>query len=197
MPKIVDHEMQKVKVAKATWRIIRKYGMEQASVRNIADEAGISVGSMRHYFSTQSELLAYSMKLVSENVGRRIRNINFSGDLIIDIPNLVQEILPTNEEKRLEMEVWFAFVVKSMSDSSLRGHRNEVDDDLRAIFINIMEGLTEKGLAKSELNIPIEIERFYALIDGLAIHAILRPDKVSSEMIQRTIQIHLDSLCIP
>jgi AcrR family transcriptional regulator len=48
MPKIVDHDKQRVLVAEAAWRIIRKNGMEQASVRNIAEEAGISVGSMRH-----------------------------------------------------------------------------------------------------------------------------------------------------
>lgn len=73
MPKLVDHDKQRVLVAEAAWRIIRRDGMEQASVRNIAEEAGVSVGSMRHYFSTQSELLRYAMNLVSERVSHRVQ----------------------------------------------------------------------------------------------------------------------------
>ena len=68
MPKIVDHDKQRLLVAEAAWRVIRRDGMEQASVRKIAEEAGISPGSMRHYFSTQSELLLYAMTLVSDRV---------------------------------------------------------------------------------------------------------------------------------
>lgn len=195
MPKIVDHELQKERVAEATWRVIQKFGMEQASVRNIAEEAGLSVGSMRHYFSTQTELLAYSMKRVSERVNKRIETIVFTGDLFVDIPALVQEVLPTDEEKRLEMEVWFAFVVKSMSDRSLYELRNQVDDELRSMFITIIEGLISYDLALPELNIPVEIERFYALVDGLAIHAVLKPEKVTPEMLMNVIHKHLESLC--
>ncbi|MGM0975119.1 MAG: TetR/AcrR family transcriptional regulator [Bacillota bacterium] len=64
MPKKVDHEKQKKVLAKAAWRVIKKEGIEGASVRKIAKEAGLSAGSLRHYFSNQSELLAYSMNLV-------------------------------------------------------------------------------------------------------------------------------------
>ena len=48
MPKIVNHTLQKEKIAKATWSVIRKVGMDKASVRNIAEEAGLSVGALRY-----------------------------------------------------------------------------------------------------------------------------------------------------
>ncbi|GIO35052.1 MULTISPECIES: TetR/AcrR family transcriptional regulator [Paenibacillus] len=197
MPKIVDHEKQRKKVAEATWRVIQKMGLDQASVRNVADEAGLSVGSMRHYFTTHSELLSYAMKMVSDRVGNRITNIAFSGDLLTDIPLLVDEILPTDEEKRLEMEVWFAFVVKSLSDKDLAKHRMEVDDELRTVFIKIMNGLTTANLALPDLDIEVEIERFYALIDGLAVHAVLRPEKVTTDIMRRAVRKHLLSICRP
>lgn len=197
MPKIVNHEKQREKVAEAAWRVIRKMGLDQASVRNIAEEAGLSVGSMRHYFSTQSELLSYAMKKVTKRVEERIACIAFSGDLLKDIPLLIDEIIPTDEEKRNEMEVWFAFVVKSMSDPNLAGHRCEVDDALRQVFIKIMNELTAIGMALPDLDIELEIERFYALIDGLAIHAILRPEIVTADMMRRAVHMHLMSLCRP
>ncbi|UNK18559.1 TetR family transcriptional regulator [Paenibacillus sp. N3/727] len=197
MPKIVDHELQKEKVAEAAWRVIRKNGMEQASVRNIAEEAGLSVGSMRHYFSSQSELYMYSMKLVSERVNLRIKNIAFTGELLTDIPVLVQQILPLNEETIPEMEVWFAFVAKSMSDTSLAALRKQVDDDMRQMFVMIIQALTDQNLALPDLDYDIEIERFYALIDGLAIHAVLRPEVLTKEKIESAVNRHLQSICRP
>ncbi|WP_341030283.1 hypothetical protein [Paenibacillus sp. FSL M7-0831] len=104
----MDHEKQKGKSCGSHLARHSKNGAVRLLL-NIADEAGLSVGSMRHYFSTHSELLFYAMKMVSDRVGKRIANIDFSGDLLTDIPLLVDEILPTDEEKRLEMEVWFAF----------------------------------------------------------------------------------------
>lgn len=195
MPKIVDHNVQKEKVAEAAWRVIRKNGMEQASVRNIAEEAGLSVGSLRHYFSSQSELYAYSMKLVSERVSVRIQNISFTGEVMTDIPVLVEQILPLNEETILEMEVWFAFVVKSMSDPSLAELRKQVDDDMRQMFVSIIQALIDRELALPDLDPNIEVERFYALIDGLAIHAILRPEVLTKEEIQSVVHRHLQSIC--
>ncbi|NMO97780.1 TetR/AcrR family transcriptional regulator [Paenibacillus lemnae] len=196
MPKIVNHDHQKQKVAEAAWRVILKQGMEQASVRNIADEAGLSVGSLRHYFATQSDLYAYSMNMVSERVAQRIQNIKFSGDVLHDGPLLVHEILPLDQETRLEMEVWFAFVVKSLSDLSLESLRKEVDRHMRVIFTSIVQGLIDQSLAKPDLNADFEAERFYALVDGLAMHAILRPELLPPDKIKALIRHHLYSLCI-
>lgn len=195
MPKIVDHESQKEKVAEAAWRIISKYGIEHASVRKVAEEAGVSAGSMRHYFTTQSELYAYSMRLVSERVNQRVRLIHPTGNLKDDILQYLRQVLPLNEETRLEMEVWFAFVAKSMSDPSLKELRNQVDDDLRRLFGMLIDALVNAGSAGAELDRELEAERLYALIDGLAIHAVLRREMLSTEKVEAVLTHHLHSLC--
>lgn len=195
MPKIVDHESQREKVAEAAWRIIRKYGVEQASVRKVAEEAGVSPGSMRHYFTTQSELYAYSMRLVSERVNERIQQITPQGGLMEDALEYLRQILPLNEETRLEMEVWFAFVAKSMSDSSLRELRIQVDEELRRMCSMIIDAFSNAGWVRVGLDHELEVERFYALIDGLAIHAVLRPEVLSAEKVEAVLTHHLRSLC--
>ena len=45
---------------------------QRASVRNVAQEAGLSMGSLRHYFSTQSELLCFAMQLVGDRAQARV-----------------------------------------------------------------------------------------------------------------------------
>lgn len=195
MPKIVDHDKRREKVAEATLRVIKREGMEQATVRNIAKEANMSVGSLRHYFSTQSELYVFTMNLVSDRVHQRIDQMNFDGPPLEVMLNLLKELVPLNEETRMEMEVWLAFTTKALVDPTLKPLSEKVYGELRGGMVHIIERLIQLDLAKPDLDKDLEIERLYALIDGLAMHSILHPDKISSEKIESVIAYHLQLLC--
>ncbi|WP_150460359.1 TetR family transcriptional regulator [Nesterenkonia ebinurensis] len=58
-------------VAQAVWRVILRSGLARASVRAVAQEAGLSVGSLRHYFSEQRELQIYALELINERAHQR------------------------------------------------------------------------------------------------------------------------------
>ena len=52
MPKVVDHDQRRVELVQATWRIIAREGIERATMRGIAAEAGFANGALKPYFST-------------------------------------------------------------------------------------------------------------------------------------------------
>lgn len=195
MPKIVDHDKQRLLVAEAAWRVIRRDGMEHTSVRNIAKEANLSTGSMRHYFSTQSELLLFAMNLVSERVTHRYHQMSLTGSPLEDMKKLLLEILPNTDEKFAEMEVWFAFTVKSKTDLALKSLADNVYNEIRRMAAYVITQLMELGLTKPDLNVELEIERLYALIDGLGVHAILRPESINAKVMDDILTLHLASLC--
>ncbi|WEZ71146.1 TetR/AcrR family transcriptional regulator [Bacillus altitudinis] len=89
--------------------MIKQEGLESASVRKIAVEAGISAGSMRHYFSTQQELFLFSMNLIQERVKERIAKLPLNGSTEENVFTLLEQVLPLDEERIFEMEVWQAF----------------------------------------------------------------------------------------
>nr|WP_315362652.1 TetR family transcriptional regulator C-terminal domain-containing protein [Cytobacillus firmus] len=192
MPKKVDHEKQKKVLAKAAWRVIKKEGIEGASVRKIAKEAGLSAGSLRHYFSNQSELLAYSMNLVSERVKTRIQNAAFTEDHFENMILVLGELLPLDEERRLEMEVWIAFNIKALVDPNLAELSSRVYDEMKEGIRKVIEGLKLNG---SDLNAGEEVERLYALVDGLALHAVMNPDHFTESKMKGILRTHLLSLC--
>ena len=77
---IVDHEQRRSELAEAGWTVIRRDGLQRASVRNVAREAGWSMGSLRHYFATQSELLCFAMQLVADRARARVRALEPAPD---------------------------------------------------------------------------------------------------------------------
>ncbi|GIN58771.1 HTH-type transcriptional regulator PksA [Lederbergia ruris] len=194
MPKIVDHEKRKKQIAEATWKVILEQGMEGATVRNIAKEAGLSLGALRYYFSTQDELFVYAMKLVKENATERINKIAASESPPFEkVMAILLEIVPIDAQTMAEMEVWFAYVFYTRhKEDVFAAKKDEIFKGMKKLLLY----LQERQILRSSLDIEIETERLYALIDGLALHALLEPQRMDKERIVKVIQYHMKKICI-
>jgi AcrR family transcriptional regulator len=187
MPKQVDHAQRREELADALWRVVTREGVEHASLRRVAAEGGWSTGSLRHYFETQSELLAFAMELVVERVGARVAALDPHADPRTLAERLLHEVLPLDPERRAEMQVWLAFTTRALVDPSLRELRDGAHAGLRQLC---RDAIALVGAPPSE---P-EAERLHALIDGLALHAVLDPATTTPERQVELVAAHLDGL---
>ncbi|MBW5448868.1 TetR family transcriptional regulator [Cohnella sp. CFH 77786] len=194
MPKIVDHQLRKEQLAEAAWRVIRREGLEGLSVRRVADEAGMSLGSLRHYFETQAELLAFSMRLVSQRARRRIENLPFTGDVRRDIEMIIAQLLPLDEERLAEGELWLAYAGKALSDPAIRAMSLEVHDELYQGFRRMVEGMVASKLAQAGIDAESETKALHALVDGLVVHCTVFPERVRAEELMNIVSYHLDRI---
>jgi AcrR family transcriptional regulator len=72
VPKQVDHEQRRGQLAEALWRITARDGLDAASVRQVAQEAGVSPGLVQHYFSTKDDMLSFAMERIGTDLGARL-----------------------------------------------------------------------------------------------------------------------------
>jgi AcrR family transcriptional regulator len=187
---VCHHEQRRRELAGAVWRVIRRNGVDGASVRTVAQEAGWSAGALRHYFRTQSELLDFAIELAAERIRQRVGALELADDPRRAVEQLLSELLPLDDERRAENEVWLAFTAQALIDPQLRLRRAELDDALRAASLRAVELLglppgRERGL---------EAERLHALLDGLALHAAMRPERLPPRRILAVLRRHLDEL---
>lgn len=195
MPKIVDHDKQKRLVAEAALNVIRESGLERATVRRIAEEAGLSVGSMRHYFASQEELFAFCMNLFVERVEKRLTEFELQGPLLQDLKRMLLQFLPVDEERTLEMEVWFSFSAKTLVYPELKRLSLSMQDGLLQASRFALHELAASGMARSGLDVELEAEKLYALVDGLAVHRLMQPERLDVDRIESIVEQHLRSLC--
>ena len=176
MPKLVDHAQRREELAAALWRLVMREGIDAASVRRVADEAGWSAGALRHYFESRSELLAFAMELVMRRVAQRV------GELGPDpAPRaLLHQALPLDPERRAEMQVWLAFTMQALVDPALRDLRDRAHAELRGLCRRAVE---PRGAAAAE--------RLHALVDGLALHAVLAPSVTTPQRQVELLDAHL------
>lgn len=193
MPKLIDHQNKKQSIAEAAWRVVLKHGWEGMTVRNIAKEAGLSLGSLRYYFSTQEELYRYAKELVHKRLAERIDEI-FKEDISpkVKIIRVLLELIPVGGELTLETEARLIFKLH------LRHEEKGFDmqqDSVYAAVKNVMSNLVLLNLLNREADLNLETERLYALMDGMALDAMLRKREGKIEMAQKMIIAHLNSIC--
>jgi AcrR family transcriptional regulator len=197
MPKIVDHAVRREEIAEALWRVVRRDGIRAASVRTVAAEAGWSAGAVRYYFPDQDGLLSFAMDLVSRRVTERVSAIEPKGSAIAIALRYLEETLPLDAERRAEFDVWMAFMAQAQAETgagSLHEHVDTVHDGLRRLCESLLNSLAEDGALMAGLDLRREAERLHALIDGLALHAAIQPERSTATRIRQILRHHLETL---
>jgi AcrR family transcriptional regulator len=194
MPKLVDPDQRRSELAQAVWTVIRRDGLQRASVRNVAREAGLSMGSLRHSFASQSELLCFAMRLVGDRARARVAALEPAADPRRHAEQLLAELVPLDDERRAESEVWLAFTGHALVDPAQRAIHQRIHDQLNGACATAITILADAGLTAEGLDVALEASRLHALLDGLALHAVMRPERVSPSLITAVIARHLDTL---
>lgn len=201
MPKIVDAEERRRAVAEAVFTVVGRQGLEGASLRNVADEAGLAIGSVRHYFGDHGELLVFAMKELSRRFERRtlahVERLAGCRDRYERrevVEAMLEEFLPLDETRREEAAVWSAFVTAARTRPELRPRAREVLEGTHEVATRVLEGARRTGALREGLDVGVESVRLSALLDGLTVQAVQVPDLLPPRLLKDVLRAHLDAL---
>lgn len=194
MPKLIDHDERKRRLAEAAWRVIVRDGVAAASVRTVAAEAGLSTGSLRHLFGTHADLLVFALQLVIDRAAARIASLPADPRPAVAVEAVAAELLPLDRDRRAEMEVYLALFAAANTNVDLRETRDtahrQMHDACRWMIGRLAEGDALDAAADREL----EALRLHALIDGLAAHLTYGVAGADPEGARRVLRRHIRSL---
>lgn len=199
VPKIVDPDARRREVVDAVLRIIAVDGLERASLREVADEAGLAVGSVRHYFAGSEELLTFTFASVVDRIAARMEDSLPAVEAAAPgspprraaVLTLLGGVLPLDEERAVEACAWMAFrnaarIRPFLSAEADRSHR-QVAAAAGRVVAALMPGEPQETLV-------LEAERLLATLDGLCMHALLQPAWMTADMCTGVLERHLDGL---
>lgn len=198
VPKRVDHEERRRLIAGALWRIASTRGLEGASLRDVAAEAGISLGQLQHYFAGKDEMIVFALEHISslgeERIRRRITALPEEPTPRTILRECAAGMLPLDDESRTGLLVGIAYFIRALGDERLRRHAQEGQPALRAFFAGQFRQAVGSGDAVPGLDPDTEAMLLIALTDGLTSSALLEvitPDE-ALELLER----HLDRLFV-
>ncbi|AZQ71672.1 TetR family transcriptional regulator [Streptomyces luteoverticillatus] len=196
MPKRVDHDERRHRIAEALWRIASERGLDGASLRDVAAEAGISLGQLQHYFRTKDDMLVFALGHISELAARRIgaRVGSLAGDPSPRtlLRETLAEMLPLDDKSRTGQLVQIAYFVRAVHDERLRRHAKEGIPALREFFAAQIRRAMEGGDIAADRDPDTEAMLLISLVDGLTGYVLL--DVLPGEEAMRLVDAHLDRL---
>ncbi|GAA0919265.1 TetR/AcrR family transcriptional regulator [Virgisporangium aurantiacum] len=203
MPKIVDPDARRRAVTDAVFRVISRDGLEAASLRRIADEAGLAIGSVRHYFASHTELTVFALAALRTRMTERIlRHVDRLAGADPAPPRevaeaVLAEFLPLDEARHQETVVWLAFVTAARTRPELHDESTRLHEGTRQVVRRVVDRAASLGRVADDFDPALETERLAALLDGLAMSAVLHPDLVTPATMRRILTHHLDTLRTP
>ncbi|KEF09174.1 MULTISPECIES: TetR/AcrR family transcriptional regulator [Streptomyces] len=196
MPKKVDHEARRREISEALWRIASTRGLEGASLRDVAAEAGMSLGRLQHYFRTKDEMLLFALRYIESLAQQRIReSIEALGreptprDIV---RACLVGMLPLDEQSRTGFLVGVAHFHRAVHDPALRTGAQEGIPALRGLFADQLRKAMEQGEVRAERDADDEAMVLICLADGLSTYILL--DVHTPEKAVQLLDMHLSQL---
>lgn len=141
------------------------------SVREVAAVAGVSLGTVQHYFHTKDELLTYAYKAVADAFEARVqRLVEGGGPLSQVLRAVLHELLPLDEDRSLGARVWLAFAARAAVTPRLAEIQAEEQGYLYAGLTEALGAGQQRGEIKVEVNAEHTAIFLTALVDGLTLH---------------------------
>ncbi len=109
MPKIVAKEERRELLIDVTWKLIVAEGLDAVTLRRVAADAGFANGAVKPYFGSKADLMeAAYRRAFDRTVERSLRTVGSRTGLDA-MRRLCLEIMPLDDERRIEARVVIAF----------------------------------------------------------------------------------------
>ncbi|MFC0301208.1 TetR/AcrR family transcriptional regulator [Virgibacillus soli] len=178
----------KTKILEAARTIIIEHGIQGATIRGIAEQAGVSTGAIYHYYSSKEAIL-YDVMDEGLSEIKRIATVSLEDEL----QNIIQEIFEGMQErfkKDAENRLQFYLAHEAMLGNEELQHKfKEKYEDwinrLEAIFVqayNARKGPLTKAVATWTM----------AGIDGMVLQILLHTDTVDLTHVNQVLEFLLN-----
>ncbi|MFJ5678004.1 TetR/AcrR family transcriptional regulator [Streptomyces sp. NPDC093097] len=206
MPKHVDADARRRHVVDALFRVVVREGLQRTSLRAVADEAQLNIGSLRHYFASQQDLMRFAMQsMLDRTESRLLEHVERIGDLgghprpeqLQLVAGFLAELLPLDEHRRAEVTVFLDFNTAARTNPAFGDLSRQAAEGTRKLARRALTRLDAAGTLRPGLDLDIETERLTALLDGLSLRAVLHPEILNPRACGEVLLTHLGNLSLP
>lgn len=179
----VQREKQRERILAAAEALLVSHGVERSRLRDVAEAAGVSIGTVQHYFDTRDRLIA---ELFDWSAERRLRAwtdaVPADGDPWSKVVALLYASLP--EPALWRSRIWIEFCAMARDDT-LRAKLDRFYDAWRPPF----RAAIEEGIAAGAFDpaAPVDdiVDLFIMLGDGASVGIAIGAPGLDAEQLRR------------
>ncbi|HEX7735426.1 MAG TPA: TetR/AcrR family transcriptional regulator [Ktedonobacteraceae bacterium] len=187
-PKAGIHEAaRREQILQAARACIVALGYERATVRDVAEEAGVSTGTIVHYFGDKDTMLEAALLHKVQDTGIAFRAALAGAQSAWErLERLVNASVPESAEVRDEWRLWLTFWGEVTRNERLRA----VSEKQHQRWTRFLARIIAEGCASGEfaaVDPHLTALQMAALIDGLAIQTTLQNPALSPGLMRQVV----------
>jgi AcrR family transcriptional regulator len=194
VPKIVDHDVQREKFVSAAMRLISQQGLEGVTMRAVAREAGLSYGSLFHYFDSKDDLLMHAVRYSTSAQTQRVNEYSSKHSGLKALEHLLCDDAIMNESSRDSWMVWMTFLYKAAVQQSFAEMNAELIEGWLARIARLLEEARDCGEVSANLDVEKEAMATWAFSAGIGQIGLLQPDSLTPALQRQLIVDYLEKL---
>jgi AcrR family transcriptional regulator len=179
-------------VTEAVLAIVAERGLDQVSVREVATAAGVSIGTVQHYFPTKEQMLAAAYTEAVRRIRHRLQALRLGPDPRRNLTLVLRQLLPLDEQRTVESHVYLAFAAAAATSASLSTIQQTTLDELHSALTEAFALTWDIPASRSRCRLAAHA--VIALADGLALHAITTEGWLGTRQLTRVVDLVLDGL---
>ena len=139
--------------------------MDAVRLVDVARVAGVTTGSLTHYFNDKDQLIAAALEEVIARAHRR--GTEAAGNLF----EATAAFLPLDADGQLAARVWLAFFDQALTSETLADIHRQYYDEFQS---SLVERLSKESKVPKE-RLTMLADAIIAIVDGLLVRATLDP----------------------
>ena len=193
MPRQVDHQQRRHRIAEAVWRLAVRGGLENVTLRHVAAEAGVPARQLQYYFGTRERLLLGALEILNTDAERRAaQRMGALGEGPAPrelVRAILLELLPLDDERRETQIVYAAYFVRFLTDTELAPAVRDSTHGLEELVASMLRLGQELGSVAAGLDPAAEAALLVAGARGLQPAVLLGqyPPQYAIDLIDRQI----------
>jgi AcrR family transcriptional regulator len=175
-------------ILEAARRAIVRRGVEATRIADIAREAGTSTGTVHYYFETKDDVLLAALESANDQPYARMDELlGREADDLSRLAKLLELSIPYPGPQREEWVFFLELWGRILHRPELLAAAESTDSRWRSYFFDIVRSGAENGTFRPVAPPDEVADRLVALVDGLALKAVLGGSWMTPERMRETL----------
>jgi AcrR family transcriptional regulator len=188
MPKIVDHDQRREFIARVSAEIIAEQGLDQATIREIAQRTGFSKGVIEHYFDDKDHIIDMAIDWINERFVQREKKATNGKSGLAALEARLDCALPVTKESLREWKIRLRF----WSDAAVRNELHSLQSDrltkTRERFTKDIEDAKKLGELRDEIDSTHAANMLIHFVCGVSANALIAPNYYNRRYMKQLVQ---------
>lgn len=189
MPKIVDHNDQRTRIADAACRAIARRGVDKVTMIDMANEAGVTTGMILNYYKNKDQIITAALQISFQKIEMGIESLIEEGGH--DLADLLEPAIPVHSQASPEITAWVSFWGLIATDDRFRQINESLHREGARLYQKAMDRAWPSSARWSVSTRDTVLRAIATMLFGLSAGGVTNPSSWSGAVQKEQLRLHL------